>query len=182
MGLFGNVGKASFAGRNPFFPQGFEGLVEIREVSFYESKNPDKEGTWFFKISGVVQAAHYAGGKVPEDGLLPGQTGVHLITLGTESQIRKASTPAMGDVKAFAEAVWKQIAVDTDSEGGADGVDSSKFGDAEIDPIYGPSQVAAGLILGLKTSGKETKKEKDFTQHFWTMGTGWSSSLPPAKS
>lgn len=179
MGLFGNLGKATFAGRDPFFPKTFEGLVEIMAVAFYESKDPGKDGIWFLRITGRLLTAHYPGGKLPEDGLLPGQTAVHLLKLGTEAQIKKAQTPAMGDLKAFCTAGFRQIAIDTDAD--PDDVTPDDFGDAEAELVYGPEQAFMGKRLGLKTSLKKTKEDNDFTQHYWCDGKAFHSALPEVK-
>lgn len=169
-GLFGGVGSSRFAGRDPFFPPEAEFLIEVAEVQCYESKNPKHKNAVFFKIRGRVLATAFDAQDPPSGMLRPGQYGTQLINLAH-------GEPALGDIKNFATAAYRAVA----SNNGADPdeeVHPDTFGDAEIDALYDADQPCAGLILGLKTTGKKTQSDGDFTQHYWEDGNTFAFSLP----
>lgn len=184
MGDFDGIGNARFAGRDPFFGPNAEYLIEVAEVQFYQSQNPQHNKTKFFKIRGRVlsvafDSRHYdpetfvsrAEDGDDETGVLrPGQYGTQLINMAH-------GDPAMGDIKCFATAFYRtkarQAGLDPDEV-----VKPETFGEAEITALFGPDQPCAGSVIGLKTTGKTTLKGGAFTQHYWEEGGTFRFSLP----
>lgn len=184
MGLFGGVGGSRFSGRDPFFNENVEFLVEIAGVDCFPSQNPKHKGSVMFKIRARVLGVAFddkdygldnwrslVKGKEDEKVLRPGQYGTQLINL--------AHAPAMGDIKNFATVMYRQFALGADPPQDPDKVvDPNTFGDVEIEALYDASQPCAGQIVGLRTMSKKTQGGGDFTQHEWVEAAKFKFSLP----
>jgi len=55
MSVFDGLGKAEIKGRNPYFAADSQFRVELTEISFFDSNNPDSNTLHTFKIKGKIK-------------------------------------------------------------------------------------------------------------------------------
>ena len=146
--LFGGVGKAAFAGRDPTFNADCSYLLQVESIECFETRDPTKGGATFYKTQFRILESN-------DEALKKGMFGAHLIDL--------TKTPALGDVRMLAYRIYRALAKAAGKD--PDEVKSEEFDETHIIPLYQPDQPARGIKLGLRTHPVGTKKDGWFTQH-----------------
>ena len=138
MGVYSSVKDARSTGGGNYFEPDHEWIVIVTEVKDFEQRNKDH--------AFIVEC------KVLE-------TTCPTCRIGAERShfIDMKQDAAAGNVKQFIETATLQFSGEMP---GPEDMD-----EAGIAMVYGPQQPFAGLILGLKTWNKPTKKGDPFTRH-----------------
>lgn len=161
MGLFGRMSEARVGGKDPSFNPWHEYLVAIDEIVVFQSQ-VKKRVSYFKARCKILQSTDPA--------RRAGSYAVHLVTLKPDDD--ESFPLALGDVKQIATAVYIGLAR-RQGDGPGD-VDPDAFEESDIEALTAPDQPGKGVICGVRTSGRKTKKGAEFTDHFWQDGVDFS--------
>jgi hypothetical protein len=116
MSVFAKLGTAEVKGRSPFFAPDAQMRVEIQDISFFDSNNPNSNTLHSFKIKGEIleSTTDFHGIIVSEDGqrrdMYSGKVGTKACQLVAFTP--KSMSAARGNVKQFLTALFAQMTMD----------------------------------------------------------------------